>query len=263
MSSTADKLFPVSKNNGVRAAERRRRDLLELGVGYGLILAALWTPRPWQFVCDWTALAWVLVSTIRSFDGWTVMGLRERGFARSLWVAGVALLLAVVAVAVSARLHTLHAPDAPLLFVRRFWTYGVWAVLQEFLLLDFFLLRLLRLLPNKTAAVLTTVGLFTLAHIPNPVLMPLVVVWGSVACAVFLRYRNVYTLGLAHAVLGICVAITVPGRTDHNMRVGLGYLTYRPYSMHHHWKKSPQSVSTVAWVSAEAPTRRSLRQARP
>ncbi len=263
MSPAADKLVPCPEDKGVRDAKRRRRDLLELGVAYGLILVALWTPRPWQLVCDWTALAWVVASTILSFDGWTVMGLRERGFARSLWVAGVALLLAAVAVAASARLHTLHAPGAPLLFVRRFWTYGVWAVLQEFLLLDFFLLRLLRLLPNRTAAVLTTVGLFTLAHIPNPVLMPLVVVWGLAACALFLRYRNVYTLGLAHAVLGICVAITVPGSADHNMRVGLGYLTYRPYSAHHHWKKSPHSVSTVAWVSADAPTRRSLRQARP
>jgi Type II CAAX prenyl endopeptidase Rce1-like len=251
---------PVRDANADR---RRRRDLVELSVGYGLILAALWTPRPWQFLCDWAALAWVLVATVRSFDGWTVMGLRGHGFMRSLWVAGVALVLAAGSVALSARLHTLHAPGEPLLFVRRFWMYAVWAVLQQFLLLDFFLLRLLRLTPGKTAAVLATVGLFTVAHIPNPVLMPLVMLWGAVACAVFLRYRNVYALGLAHAVLGICVAITVPSTADHNMRVGLGYLTYRPHTAHHQWRKNPHTVSTVAWVRAEAPTRRSLRQARP
>lgn len=240
----------------------RGHDWLELGIGYGLILAALWTPRPWQFVFDWAALAWVAVATICSFDGWTAMGLRERGFLESLWVAGIALLLAAIAVTVSVHLHAMHAPHGLFPMVHRFWMYAVWAVLQEFLLLDFFLLRLLRILSGKTAAVLSTALLFTVAHIPNPVLMPLVIVWGVVSCVVFLRSRNVYALGIAHAILGISVAVTVPATADHNMRVGLGYLTYRPHTAHQ-WRKSPHTVSTVAWVSAEAPTLRSFRQARP
>jgi membrane protease YdiL (CAAX protease family) len=260
--TTAGEVLPCPACESSAKLKKWRRDLLELGIGYGLILAALWTPRPSQFALDWAALAWVIAATICSFDGWKAMGLRGRGFVPSLWVAGAALLLAAMAVAISVRLHTLHSPHEPLLFVRRFWTYAVWAVLQEFLLLDFFLLRLLRLLKSKMAAVLVAVGLFTVAHIPNPVLLPLVAVWGLVACAVFLRHRNVYALGLAHAVLGICVAITVPSPVDHNMRVGLGYLTYRPPGKPH-WSKRPHSVSTMAWVKAEAPTRRWLRQARP
>lgn len=78
---------------------------------------------------------------------------------------------------------------------------------------------------------MTAAALFTAAHIPNPVLMPLVLVWGLVACTVFMRHRNVYALGIAHAVLGITIAITVPSTADHNMRVGLGYLTYRPHGI--------------------------------
>jgi hypothetical protein len=31
---------------------------------------------------------------------------------------------------------------------------------------------------------------------------------------------------MAHAIMGIAIAITIPGPVDHNMRVGLGYLTY-------------------------------------
>jgi hypothetical protein len=46
------------------------------------------------------------------------------------------------------------------------------------------------------------------------------------SCLLFLRYRNLYPLALAHTILGITVAITVPGPVVHNMRVGLGYLTY-------------------------------------
>jgi hypothetical protein len=38
---------------------------------------------------------------------------------------------------------------------------------------------------------------------------------------------------LAHAILGITVAITIPGPADHNMRVGLGYLRYNPHRQVH------------------------------
>jgi len=121
----------------------------------------------------------------------------------------------------------------------------------------FFFMRLLRLLESRKKAVLVTAGLFTLAHLPNPVLMPLVFVWGLIASAVFLRWRNLYTLGMAHAILGICIAVTVPGRIDHNMRVGLGYLQYRHDPVHQRlYSQRPHTVSTVACVMAEAPTRR-------
>ena len=234
----------------------RRRDLLELWIGYGLILLAIWTPRPWQLWLDWAAFAFVVMATALTFDGWTANGLRERGFLPSLWVVAAAFAMAVAAVLVAATLHTLHAPRSPSLFVHRYWDYAVWAIFQQFLLLDFFLRRLLRLLSSKWAAVGTTAALFALAHLPNPVLMPITLLWGGVACALFLRYRNVYTLGLAHAIFGICVAVTVPGGVDHNMRVGLGYLTYRPHLHGHHRNQRPQMVSTVACVMAEAPTRR-------
>jgi hypothetical protein len=47
------------------------------------------------------------------------------------------------------------------------------------------------------------------------------------------RYRNLYPLMMAHAILGITVALTVPGPVVHNMRVGLGYLTYLPHRHAH------------------------------
>jgi hypothetical protein len=229
-----------------------------LAVGYGLILLAIWTPSPWQRLCDWAALGWVVLATALSFDGWTAMGLRERGFLRSLWVAGAALALALGTAALGRRLGTLHAPRYPIFFIHRYWMYAIWAFFQQFLLLDFFLLRLLRLMRGKAAAVAATAALFALAHLPNPILTPITLLWGVIACALFLRYRNVYTLGLAHAIFGICIAVTVPAQVDHNMRVGLGYLTYRPHVRRHpHRNQSPQMVSTVACVMAEAPTRRS------
>jgi hypothetical protein len=219
-------------------AARRRRDLAEFSVAYGLIVLALWTPQPWQRWLSLTALAWVLAATCLSFDGWRAMGFRVTGFWRSWWMVASALLLAGAAIGVAARLHTLHAPNSPGLFVQRYWAYTIWAFLQEFLLLNFFLLRLLRLVPNRTVAALSAASLFALTHLPSPVLAPLTLLWGCAACLAFLRYRNIYMPALGHAIFGICVAITVPGPVDHNMRVGLGYLTYR---QHHHGNHGPAS----------------------
>ena len=238
------------------SAAKRRRDLVELVGGFGLIMLAIWTPLPLQRWADFAALAWVLAATVSSFDGWSAMGLRERGFLRSLWVVGAALVVSGVAVVVGGRLSTLHAPSFPTLFIHRYWLYAVWAFLQQFLILDFFLLRLL---PGKTTAIAATAAMFALAHMPNPILTPLTLVWGAIACALFLRYRNLYTLGMAHAIFGICIAVTVPGHVDHNMRVGIGYLMYNSRHHHRHFQRNqiPQTVSTAAWVMAEPPTRRS------
>jgi Type II CAAX prenyl endopeptidase Rce1-like len=242
----------------VSDAGRRRRDLVELVVGYGLILVVIWTPRPWQRVFYIAAVLWIAVATYVSFDGWKAMGLRVGGMLRSLWVVGVALALAVVAVMVASRLGTVHRPSGAGLFVRTFWGYAVWSLMQQFLLQDFVLLRLLRLLPSKGAAIAAATGLFALGHLPSPILTVVTVVWGAAACWLFLRYRNVFTLGMAHAVLGVCVAITVPGRVDHNMRVGLGYLRYHPRVLTHgHRSQSDHSVSTDEWVIADDPMRRS------
>jgi membrane protease YdiL (CAAX protease family) len=219
-------------------AGRERHDLRELSIGYGLIVLAVWTPRPWQWPVNLAALAWVFFATVVSFDGWSALGLRLSGTLRSLWVVGLALLLAAAAISVAARLHTLHLPGTPLLLVQRYWGYALWAFLQEFLLLGFILPRLLRLLPGKNAAVLAAAGLFALAHLPNPILTPATLIWGVAAGSLFLRYRNLYTLALAHAIFGIAIATTIPGPVTHHMKVGLGYLMYRPSEHHHRGQKS-------------------------
>jgi membrane protease YdiL (CAAX protease family) len=175
----------------------------------------------------WVAVAAVAILTAASFDGLRAMGLRRANFFRSLWVVGMALAMAAIAVTLAGGLHTLHLPaGGPIGLIANYWAYALWACVQQFLLQCFFLSRLLRLLPNAKAAALAASAVFAAAHLPNPILTPITFVWGLFACLVFIRYRNLYPLALAHAILGIAIAITVPGAVDHNMRVGLGYLTY-------------------------------------
>jgi len=47
--------------------------------------------------------------------------------------------------------------------------------------------------------------LFASAHIPNPLLLEVTLRWGAAACALFLRYRDPYSLAIAHGILDICL----------------------------------------------------------
>ena len=238
-----------------RSSKRRIAwDLAELLIGYSLILSVIWTPRPLQHWLYYIALGWFIVSITLSFEGWKAMGCSIAGFWRSSWIVGVALILAGIATYLAAALHTLHHPGAPIQWVRSFGGYTVWALLQQLLLQGYFLARLLRLMPNPTVAACITASVFALAHLPNPILTPLTLVWGLAACLLFVKSRNVYPLAIAHAIFGICVAITIPASALHNMRVGLGYIRYQTPKIH--LSQIDHVVSTQAWVSAEAPTRR-------
>jgi membrane protease YdiL (CAAX protease family) len=239
---------------GTSSRRRFAWDLGELLIGYTLILAVIWTPRPLQHWLYFTALGWFIVSMILSFEGWKALGCCVAGFWRSSWVVGVALLMAGIGTYFAAALHTLHHPGDPVQWVRAFGGYTIWALLQQLLLQGYFLSRALRLIPNANVAALITGSVFAVAHLPNPILTPLTLIWGLTACLVFVRVRNVYPLAIAHAIFGICVAITIPASVLHNMRVGLGYIQYRPRPVH--LSHIDHVVSTDAWVSAEAPTRR-------
>lgn len=217
-------------SNGTNKAKcrvrTRRRDLLELSGIYALILAVIWTPRPWQGAL-WVITAATIVSiAYLSFEGLQPMGLCRANLLRSLWAVAFAMALSIVAVILAVRLHTLHMPETPWLFVRRYGVYAIWAAVQQIILQWFFLSRSQRLLPDATSAAAFTAGLFAVAHLPNPFLTLVTLVFGLASCLFFLHYRNLVPLAIAHAILGISIAITIPGAIDHNMRVGLGYLTY-------------------------------------
>jgi hypothetical protein len=208
-------------------AQGRRRALLELCVGYGLILATVWTPRPGQAWFWWASAAWIGASTWWSFPGWAALGFRRGGFVASLWVVGAATVLSAIAVSVAIHVHTLRVPHSAVGWVMAWGGYIVWSFVQQFLLQGYFLFRLLKMMRRREWAALAAAGIFSAAHVPNPLLVTVTPVWGLVACFVFLRCRNLYTLMMAHAILGVSLAITVPGPVMHNMRVGIGYLHYR------------------------------------
>jgi len=127
---------------------------------------------------------------------------------------------------VAGRMHTLHVESSPWWALRNYGTYVIWAGLQQMILQCFFLPRTLRLLRNAPAAAVVSALLFAVAHLPNPLLTLITLFCGLASCLFFLRYKNLWPLVMAHAILGISIAVTVPGSLDHNMYVGLGYFSW-------------------------------------
>lgn len=202
------------------------RDIVELSVGYALILIAVWTPLHAQRIIFWLAFSWIVSTTLLARNDRDDLGLSLTGWHRSLWVVGIVIVLALGDLLISFWYSAIHPLYGPVPVGRHMWGYVIWAFMQQFVLQDFFLLRLIRVLPSRTSAVVAAAALFAAAHIPNPLLTVATMLWGLAACALFLKYRNLYVLGLAHGILGLCIAVSVPNAIHHHMRVGLGYLRY-------------------------------------
>ena len=202
------------------------RDSFELAICYVLILLVIWTPRPTQRFVFWIGFAWILATTLVCRPDANGLGLRLSSLQSSLWITAGGLFFGGVIVGIALELRTLHPLHGAGSLELHMAGYLLWAFEQQFILQDYFLLRLLRILPNEFAAAITAAALFSTAHLPNLVLVVATLVWGIVACALFLGYRNLYALGLVHGILGLCVAISVPNAVTHHMTVGLGYLHY-------------------------------------
>ncbi len=90
---------------------------------------------------------------------------------------------------------------------------------------SFFYVRLESLLGSRRA-LWAAAFLFGVPHLPSPVLTLLSFVGGWLFCELFRRYRNIFPLGVVHAMLGLTIAASLPDSLLHHMRVGLGYIVY-------------------------------------
>jgi hypothetical protein len=67
---------------------------------------------------------------------------------------------------------------------------------------------------------LITAALFAGTHLPNWFLMLVTFATGYYSTKIFVRYRNLYFLGLAHALIGTVLFVAVPDSISHHLTVG-------------------------------------------
>jgi len=201
------------------------REFIEVAGVFSLIVIALWTPR-YAAIFMIAAAIWILIATLTSPRSASELGVGRIGLRKSVWIAVSGALLAAAilgAGAIEGTLHTFPWLPRPLLHSG---VYAVWALVQQFITLSFFFIRFERLLASGTKAVVTTALLFSAVHIPNWVLLVATAMMGLVFAEIFRRYRNIYWLGVAHALLGIALAMALPDALHHQMNVGVAYLSY-------------------------------------
>jgi membrane protease YdiL (CAAX protease family) len=201
---------------------RYRLPLFEALAIFGLIMAYIWRYRvvhPWS---------WMLIPPIILMSHWlrgerpAEIGCRAQGFTACLRRYGLAVALIVTfgfALAMEwGTLRPMNAASAALALA----LYLPWGLFQQYLLNGYLLKRLESVLsPDKAAPV--AAALFSLAHLPNWFLMIATLTGGYCASIVYRRHKNLYFLGLAHAILGFTIFVAAPDWMIHHLRVGPGW----------------------------------------
>ena len=199
--------------------------LPQVVIGYALLLTSLWTflgtSRLWVILC-----AAVLLSlTWSARYSPTELGLQIPAAKGTFWILLLGLLAAGLILAVAVVLGQNLPANGDWPPARDLWQYSIWAMVQEFILQSFFYVRLEAVL-GAESAVFATALLFSMAHLPNPVLTLGTLLGGLFFCEMFRRYRSIYPIGIVHAALGLALAESMPDRWMHHMRVGIGYLHF-------------------------------------
>jgi membrane protease YdiL (CAAX protease family) len=198
--------------------------VLAVVVAYLLIEAALWSYGPVQKALGWIDASWIVACTLLQRRSARELGLRGEGFRRSIWFPLIALAVAAIWFGIARATGSVTIPLRTLHFWRAD-SYALWAFEQEFILQSFLFLNLEQLLGMRRAIAGSTL-LFAAAHFPNPLLMVCTLFGGLMFTSVFARYRNLWTVGIVHALLGLTIAFTAPDNINHHMRVGRGYWRY-------------------------------------
>jgi hypothetical protein len=101
--------------------------------------------------------------------------------------------------------------------------YCFWGLFQQYLLNSYFVNRLMAVAADRNQAAWVAALFFAAAHTPNWFLMLVTVVAGYWCARVYLKYRNLYFLGLAHGAIGFLLYLTVPDTISHHLIVGPGW----------------------------------------
>jgi membrane protease YdiL (CAAX protease family) len=172
------------------------------------------------------ALVVLVVCVLVSHPRVRALGIGLSGMKGAAWTVPVAALVCGATILAAAKLGTLALLHGPQPVYWRSIFYAMWALEQQFILNSFFYKRFEHLMGETTAAVVVTALLFSLVHLPNPVLVPATFVGGLLFVESFRRWRNIYPLAIAHAMFGLTLAITVPNEWIRHMRVGIGFLRF-------------------------------------
>jgi membrane protease YdiL (CAAX protease family) len=203
----------------------RKLALLEPLLLFGLIMAYIWKVRA-AHPTSWIAIPAVMIfSHLLRRESPSALGFQLRNLAGALYELGpMLILIAILWLSAGLLLGTIRRIGfVDILFALA--AYLPWGLGQEYALNGYFLNRFDGALSKRSASFLAAV-LFCAAHAPNPFLMAVTLPLGWCATRLYRRTRNLYLLGMVHAMVGLLLFLVVPDSISRHLRVGPGW--FRP-----------------------------------
>ncbi len=107
--------------------------------------------------------------------------------------------------------------------------YVLWGLFQQYLLNGYFVNRLLEFEGESRGGAVAGLAavLFSLVHLPNWFLMVVTLAGGYVCARLYLRYRSLYVLALAHGIVACALFFVVPDTISQHFLVGPRYIIQR------------------------------------
>lgn len=212
---TATASFPTREDRERRTVTSRREVLALILTGVAHLFFENVLAAKWEFMlCAFAAWSVHLARQIRREPTmWEQWGFRWEHFAATFACAGVVFIVGAIALAGIAIHHgefVMHWHILPLLIA-----YPLWGLLQQFLLQALLTRNLAAGAPwlrSPWRVSPLAASLFALAHWPDTMLMGATFLLGLVFTPMYLRWRNLWPLGLFHGWLGALTYFWLLGR---------------------------------------------------
>jgi len=227
MQGVASAVQAMDTRSGHTGMRFSKRPFIELTILVVLIEVIMWiVPLLPYSRAFYAATALIIVALlgycyIRDGVGARELGLRFDNLLRVLKDLLIPLAIFVLVVLVVG--FEFGAPR----FGKKFWSMllfvPAWALLQQYMLLAFVGRRLRMIFGNGLPGIVATSALFSLLHLPNPVLMVACAAGGYLWAREYQREPNLFSSALTHAVASAFLANALPGWMLKNMVVGYNY----------------------------------------
>jgi hypothetical protein len=208
-----------------RISLRDRRLLwLEPAAVFTMIMLYIWwLRRGHQSWAPFAIFALILLSHHLHDESAEDLGFRATNF-RACFKAFLPALtfFSMLALAAGMLLHTLRILDMERAIIG-FLSYCTWGLFQQYLLNAFFVNRMLPISSSPHQAALLGAACFAGAHTPNWFLMAVGMLTGYCCGRIWIQYRNLYFLGIAHGAIGSMLYLVVPDTISHHLVVGPGW----------------------------------------